>query len=138
MSLIALLRRGVPFALTLKGELEDGQEVPAPEPAPGGVLAADLSLSLPDGDRSDNSVSSSTSDIVPQCDGSFKEDTGENTALLGKSPAGSRTKCCCQWMKESDEKNSLVAQWVKDLGLSLLWHEFSPWPRSVLAAASRC
>uniref|UniRef100_A0A8D0P1E7 RING-type domain-containing protein n=1 Tax=Sus scrofa TaxID=9823 RepID=A0A8D0P1E7_PIG len=69
-------------ALGYWGELEDGQEVPAPEPAPGGVLAADLSLSLPDGDRSDNSVSSSTSDIVPQCDGSFKEDTGENTALL--------------------------------------------------------
>uniref|UniRef100_A0A8D1FQY7 RING-type domain-containing protein n=1 Tax=Sus scrofa TaxID=9823 RepID=A0A8D1FQY7_PIG len=69
-------------ALGYWGELEDGQEVLAPEPAPGGVLAADLSLSLPDGDRSDNSVSSSTSDIVPQCDGSFKEDTGENTALL--------------------------------------------------------
>lgn len=69
-------------ALGYWGELEDGQEVPGPEPAPGGVLAADLSLSLPDGDRSDNSVSSSTSDIVPQCDGSFKEDTGENTALL--------------------------------------------------------
>uniref|UniRef100_A0A8C3VN56 Ring finger protein 149 n=1 Tax=Catagonus wagneri TaxID=51154 RepID=A0A8C3VN56_9CETA len=71
-------------ALGYWGELADGQEVTAPEPAPGGVLAADLSLSLSDGDRNDgdSSASSSTSDSVPQCDGSFKEDTGENTALL--------------------------------------------------------
>ena len=27
----------------------------------------------------------------------------------------------CMW-------SSLVAQWVKDQALSLLWHEFSPWP----------
>ena len=27
--------------------------------------------------------------------------------------------------------SSLVAQWVKDLALLLLWHGFDPWPRNV-------
>ena len=26
--------------------------------------------------------------------------------------------------------NSLLAQWVKDLVLSLLWFRFDPWPRN--------
>ena len=47
-----LLRKGVFFALTLKGELEDVQEVTTPESPPGGVSAADLSLTVPDGERS--------------------------------------------------------------------------------------
>ncbi|XP_010827955.1 PREDICTED: E3 ubiquitin-protein ligase RNF149 isoform X2 [Bison bison bison] len=74
-----------------KGELEDVQEVTAPESPPGGVSAAELSLTVSDGERSDtgSSESPSTSDPVPPCDASFKEDAGENTALLetGRSDA---------------------------------------------------
>ncbi|XP_058990457.1 E3 ubiquitin-protein ligase RNF149 isoform X2 [Mustela lutreola] len=66
-----------------KGELEDVPETSAPEPTPGSVLVANLSISLQD-DRSEGSSlpSSSTSDSAPPCDASFKEDAGENTALL--------------------------------------------------------
>ena len=66
------------------------QEVTAPESPPGGVSAAELSLTVPDGERSDagSSESPSTSDPVPPCGASFKEDAGENTALLGESLAG--------------------------------------------------
>lgn len=73
------------FVLTLKGELEDEQELPTPESTPGSVLAANLSITLEDDDRSDGSnlPSSSTNESVPQCDATFKEDAGENTALLG-------------------------------------------------------
>lgn len=62
------------------------QEIPAPESAPGSVMAADLSITVQDDDRSDenNSPLSSTNEPVAQCDTSFKEDSGENTALLGK------------------------------------------------------
>lgn len=86
---MVLLRKGVFFALTLKGELEDVQEVTAPESSPGGVSAAGLSLSVPDGERSDtgSSESPSTGDPVPPCDAGFKEDAGESTALLGESLA---------------------------------------------------
>ena len=78
------------FALTLKGELEDAQEATAPESPPGGVSAADLSLMVADGERSDAGSSElpSTSDPVAPCDASFKADAGENTALLGESLAG--------------------------------------------------
>ncbi|XP_072807404.1 E3 ubiquitin-protein ligase RNF149 [Vicugna pacos] len=71
-------------ALGYWGELEDAQETPAPESPPGVVLAPELSLTLPDGDRSvgDNSASSPTSHTVPQGDATFKEDAGENTVLL--------------------------------------------------------
>ena len=31
--------------------------------------------------------------------------------------------------------SSLVAQWVKGLALSLLWHGFNPWTRELLHAA---
>lgn len=75
----------------MQGELEDVQEVTTPESPPGGVSAADLSLTVPDGERSGtgSSESPSTSDPVPPCDASFKEDAGENTALLetGRSDA---------------------------------------------------
>ncbi|XP_004686071.1 PREDICTED: E3 ubiquitin-protein ligase RNF149, partial [Condylura cristata] len=65
-------------------ELEDGPEIPAPDPTPGSVLAANLNIIVQEEDRSDvtNLPSSSTSESVPQCDASFKEDAGENTALL--------------------------------------------------------
>lgn len=71
-------------ALGYWGELEDVQEIPAPESAPGSVMAADLSITVQDDDRSDenNSPLSSTNEPVAQCDTSFKEDSGENTALL--------------------------------------------------------
>ncbi|MBW02870.1 E3 ubiquitin-protein ligase-like protein, partial [Eschrichtius robustus] len=71
-------------ALGYWGELEDVQETPAPESPPGGVSTADLSLTLPDGDRSDagSSALPTTSDSTPPCEASFKEDAGENTALL--------------------------------------------------------
>ena len=32
-------------------------------------------------------------------------------------------------------QNSLVAQRVKDLVLSLLWHKFNPWPRTSAGAS---
>ncbi|KAB1256747.1 E3 ubiquitin-protein ligase RNF149 [Camelus dromedarius] len=68
------------------GELEDAQEMPTPESPPGVVLAPELSLTLPDGDRSvgDNSASSPTSHAVLQGDATFKEDASENTVLLGE------------------------------------------------------
>ncbi|XP_035884257.1 E3 ubiquitin-protein ligase RNF149 isoform X4 [Phyllostomus discolor] len=67
-----------------QGELEDVQEMPTPELTPGSVLAANLSITVQDYDRSDriNSPSSSTNESMPQCDVHFKEDAGENTALL--------------------------------------------------------
>ncbi|OWK09971.1 hypothetical protein Celaphus_00005809 [Cervus elaphus hippelaphus] len=74
-----------------QGELEDAQEATAPESPAGGVSAADLSLVVADGERSaaGSSELPSTSDPVPPCDASFKEDAGENTALLetGRSDA---------------------------------------------------
>ena len=112
-----LLRKGIFFALTLKGELEDVQETPAPESPPGGVSTADLSLTLPDGDRSDagSSALPTTSDSAPPCEASFKEDAGENTALLGESFAGSQTKWCYQWLKEGEEihkvQKSVKEEW---------------------------
>ena len=33
---------------------------------------------------------------------------------------------------KSKATSSLVAQQVKDLALSLLWHGFNPWPRELL------
>ncbi|XP_062934526.1 E3 ubiquitin-protein ligase RNF149 isoform X2 [Cynocephalus volans] len=65
-------------------EPEDVQEMPVPESTPGSVSAINLSITLQDDDRSDGSnlPSPSTNESVPQCDASFKEDAGENTALL--------------------------------------------------------
>ncbi|XP_075419383.1 E3 ubiquitin-protein ligase RNF149 [Tenrec ecaudatus] len=66
-------------------EPEDVQEPPTPDSTPGSLSAANLSITLPDEDRSDgsNSPSSSTAESVPPCDGSFKDDfAGEDTALL--------------------------------------------------------
>ncbi|KAG8504897.1 E3 ubiquitin-protein ligase RNF149, partial [Galemys pyrenaicus] len=65
-------------------ELEDGPEIPPPEPTPGSVLAANLNITVQEEDRSDvtSLPSSSTNESVPQCDASFKEDASENTALL--------------------------------------------------------
>ncbi|XP_026925111.2 E3 ubiquitin-protein ligase RNF149 isoform X2 [Acinonyx jubatus] len=67
-----------------KGEVEDVQEMPAPESTPGSVLAANLSITLQEEDRSEgnNLPSSSTSESALQCDAGFKEDAGEDTALL--------------------------------------------------------
>lgn len=69
-------------------------ETPAPEATAGSVLAANLSISLQEDDRSEGSnfPSSSTGESAPQCDASFKEDAGENTALLGKCLPGYKTK----------------------------------------------
>ena len=36
-----------------------------------------------------------------------------------------------QVKKNKNPGRSLVAQWIKDLELSLLWHGFKPWPHSV-------
>ncbi|XP_015976260.2 E3 ubiquitin-protein ligase RNF149 [Rousettus aegyptiacus] len=71
-------------ALGYWGELEDVQEMPAPELAPGSVVTADLSITVQEDDRSDrsNSPLSSTNEPGAQCDTSFKEESGENTALL--------------------------------------------------------
>ncbi|XP_036118253.1 E3 ubiquitin-protein ligase RNF149 [Molossus molossus] len=71
-------------ALGYWGELEDVQEMPAPESASESVSAANLSVTVQDDDRSDrsSSPSSSTSELMPQGDVHFKEDVGENTALL--------------------------------------------------------
>ncbi|XP_007957730.1 E3 ubiquitin-protein ligase RNF149 [Orycteropus afer afer] len=74
-------------ALGYWGEPEDVQEMPTPESTPGSVSAANLSITLQDEDRSDGSnlPSSSTDESVHQCNTSFKDDAGENTALLGFS-----------------------------------------------------
>ncbi|XP_029794358.1 E3 ubiquitin-protein ligase RNF149 [Suricata suricatta] len=71
-------------ALGYWGEVEDVQETPAPEATAGSVLAAHLSIALQEDDRSEGSSfpSSSASVSAPQCGASFKEDAGENTALL--------------------------------------------------------
>lgn len=80
------LEKTLPFLLTLKGKLEDTQEVPAAEAAPGVAVAASVSVTVCNEDRSVRSPSQSpsTSDPAPQCSGYPKEDTGENTALLGE------------------------------------------------------
>ncbi|XP_059972831.1 E3 ubiquitin-protein ligase RNF149 isoform X2 [Mesoplodon densirostris] len=84
-------------ALGYWGELEDTQETHAPESPPGGVSTADLSLTLPDGDRSDagSSAPPTTGDSAPPCEASFKEDAGENTALLA---SGSVWRAVDPWM----------------------------------------
>ncbi|XP_040309991.1 E3 ubiquitin-protein ligase RNF149 isoform X1 [Herpailurus yagouaroundi] len=71
-------------ALGYWGEVEDVQEMPAPESTPGSVLAANLSITVQEEDRSEgnNLPSSSTSESALQCDAGFKEDAGEDTALL--------------------------------------------------------
>ncbi|KAF3826865.1 hypothetical protein GH733_009390 [Mirounga leonina] len=83
---ISLLTRAKRNGLSApsNGELEDVQEMPTPEPPLGSVLAANLSITLQD-DRSEGSSlpSASASDSAPQCDASFKDEAGENTALLG-------------------------------------------------------
>ncbi|XP_071064842.1 E3 ubiquitin-protein ligase RNF149 isoform X2 [Dasypus novemcinctus] len=77
-------------ALGYWGEPEDVQEMPAPESTPGSASAANLSTALQDDDRSDrnNLPSSSTNESVSQVNASFKEDAGENTALLGPPGEG--------------------------------------------------
>ncbi|XP_036211358.1 E3 ubiquitin-protein ligase RNF149 isoform X3 [Myotis myotis] len=67
-----------------KGELEDAQEEPAAEAAPGGAVAASVSVTVRHEDRSvgSPSPSPSTSDPVSQCSRHLKEDAGESTALL--------------------------------------------------------
>ncbi|XP_006870831.1 PREDICTED: E3 ubiquitin-protein ligase RNF149 [Chrysochloris asiatica] len=71
-------------ALGYWGEHEDEQEMPTPESTLGSVSATNLSVALPDEDRSDGSnlPSSSTDESVTQCNVSFKDSAGENTALL--------------------------------------------------------
>ncbi|XP_060043416.1 E3 ubiquitin-protein ligase RNF149 isoform X1 [Erinaceus europaeus] len=67
------------------GEHEDVRDMPTTEPPLDSVPSADLSITLQDDDRSEGSnlpSSSSTSETLSQCDASFKEDAGENTALL--------------------------------------------------------
>lgn len=60
--------------------------MPTEEAAPGGAVAAGVSVPVRHEDRSvgSPSPSPSTSDPVPQCSGYLKEDAGENTALLGE------------------------------------------------------
>lgn len=71
-------------ALGYWGELEDAQEEPAAEAAPGGAVAASASVTVRHEDRSvgSPSPSPSTSDPVSQCSRHLKEDAGESTALL--------------------------------------------------------
>jgi hypothetical protein len=74
------------FSLILKGEPEDGQELPSPEPAPASVSSGNLSVTFQDEDRSSTSSPplSTRSESVPRCTASLKEDAGEDTALLGR------------------------------------------------------
>ncbi|XP_028721596.1 E3 ubiquitin-protein ligase RNF149 [Peromyscus leucopus] len=71
-------------ALGYWGDPEDPQELPIPEAAPGSVSVGNLSVTSHDEDRSaeSNLPSSSSSESGPHrpC---FKEDAGEDTALLG-------------------------------------------------------
>uniref|UniRef100_A0A8C5K1C7 Ring finger protein 149 n=1 Tax=Jaculus jaculus TaxID=51337 RepID=A0A8C5K1C7_JACJA len=72
-------------ALGYWGEPEDIQELPTPEAAPGSVSSGNLSVTSQDEDRNgeSNLPSPSTSESRPACPASFKEDAGEDTALLG-------------------------------------------------------
>ncbi|XP_006887864.1 PREDICTED: E3 ubiquitin-protein ligase RNF149 [Elephantulus edwardii] len=71
-------------ALGYWGEPEGGQEIPAPDSTPASVSATNLSITLQGEDRSDGSSlpSSSSDESVPHCNASFKDDAGEDTALL--------------------------------------------------------
>ncbi|KAM4867349.1 E3 ubiquitin-protein ligase RNF149 [Thomomys bottae] len=85
-------------ALGYWGEPEDGQELPSPESVPVSVSSGNLSVTFQDEDRSSMSspLSAATSESVPQCPASLKEDVGEDTALLeaGRSdPQCGRPAC---------------------------------------------
>lgn len=61
------------------------QELPAAEPAPRSVSPVTVRVTLQDDDDSSHPsslLSASASEAVPQDPASFKEDAGENTALL--------------------------------------------------------
>ncbi|XP_072477711.1 E3 ubiquitin-protein ligase RNF149 [Notamacropus eugenii] len=70
-------------ALGYWGNLEDVQDMTAPESIPGSVSIMNLSVTLQDEDRTEvnNLPSSSTDGSGLRCN-NFKDDTGENTALL--------------------------------------------------------
>ncbi|XP_008844103.1 E3 ubiquitin-protein ligase RNF149 isoform X2 [Nannospalax galili] len=72
-------------ALGYWGDPEDTQELSTPEATPGSVSAGNLSMTSQEEDRSaeSNLPSSSTSESGPRCPSRFKEDAGEDTALLG-------------------------------------------------------
>uniref|UniRef100_G3UGR0 Ring finger protein 149 n=1 Tax=Loxodonta africana TaxID=9785 RepID=G3UGR0_LOXAF len=72
-------------ALGYWAEPEDTQETPAPGSTPGSVSAANSSVAAPDEGRSEGSsfTASATHESAPQCGAALKDDTGENTALLG-------------------------------------------------------
>lgn len=72
-------------ALGYWGEPEAVQELPAAEPAPRSVSPVTVRVTLQDDDDSSHPsslLSASASEAVPQDPASFKEDAGENTALL--------------------------------------------------------
>lgn len=108
-----LSRQGIFFS-SLKGEVEDVQEMPAPESTPGSVLAANLSITLQEEDRSEgnNLPSSSTSESALQCDAGFKEDAGEDTALLGKCLPGYKTMLLA--VREQNEKIHKMQKNIKE------------------------
>ncbi|XP_027807605.2 E3 ubiquitin-protein ligase RNF149 [Marmota flaviventris] len=67
-------------------EPEDVQELPTPESTPGSISPGNVSVASQEEGRSSGSgsnlPSSSTNESGPQCPTTFKEDAGENTALL--------------------------------------------------------
>ncbi|KAM4802371.1 E3 ubiquitin-protein ligase RNF149-like [Urocitellus parryii] len=67
-------------------EPEDVQELPTPESTPGSTLPGNMSVASQEEGRNSGSgsnlPSSSTNESGPQCPTTFKEDAGENTALL--------------------------------------------------------
>ncbi|XP_064124585.1 E3 ubiquitin-protein ligase RNF149 isoform X11 [Loxodonta africana] len=90
-------------ALGYWAEPEDTQETPAPGSTPGSVSAANSSVAAPDEGRSEGSsfTASATHESAPQCGAALKDDTGENTALLGEWPADYKTLSRYQSSKEN-------------------------------------
>lgn len=72
-------------ALGYWGDPEDAQELSTPEAAPGSVSTGNLSITSQDEDRSGESNLPSSSSMTdgPYYPTRFKEDAGEDTALLG-------------------------------------------------------
>ncbi|XP_045443252.1 E3 ubiquitin-protein ligase RNF149 isoform X2 [Pipistrellus kuhlii] len=70
-------------ALGYWGEPEDAPEAPTAEAAPGGAVAAGVSVTVGAEDRSAGCPAPSARDPAPPCRGRPKDDAGESTALLG-------------------------------------------------------
>ncbi|XP_045443251.1 E3 ubiquitin-protein ligase RNF149 isoform X1 [Pipistrellus kuhlii] len=79
-------------ALGYWGEPEDAPEAPTAEAAPGGAVAAGVSVTVGAEDRSAGCPAPSARDPAPPCRGRPKDDAGESTALLETAGATLRVE----------------------------------------------